>query len=262
LEPDRLEEIRAFRTAVATAVSSTAFRLAYVTGRHLSLAIEGIGAYDLPRPDVLVCDVGTSVYVASDETRPSPDGVLGGTPYVRDDGYRMRMRAAFGPVRASELRDMLRDIDMLELQEPEKQAEFKISLYTPLDRMDEARGAVDALLRKLERSLKTIWSVDPITGQGLLDVLPQGVAKHTALAYLRERGGYDRDEVVYAGDSGNDFDALLSGHPSIVVANAANTLKETLREEGATRRMLDRIYFADRPYAAGVLEGCRHFGAL
>jgi hypothetical protein len=53
---------------------------------------------------------------------------------------------------------------------------------------------------------------------------------------------------------------MLDGYRVIVVGNAPASLKSTLREEATKRGILGRLYFAEAPYAGGVLEGCRHWG--
>ena len=68
-----------------------------------------------------------------------------------------------------------------------------------------------------------------------------------------------KDHLVYAGDSGNDRAAMLAGYRVIVVGNADAALKAELATESAVRGISERIYFAQKPYAAGVLEGLRHF---
>jgi hydroxymethylpyrimidine pyrophosphatase-like HAD family hydrolase len=88
------------------------------------------------------------------------------------------------------------------------------------------------------------------------------VAKDRAVRYLMERHGLDPDRVVYAGDSGNDGAAMLAGYWSIVVGNASSRFKEELRANARDRGVADRIYFAERSFAEGVIEGCRHFGLL
>jgi hydroxymethylpyrimidine pyrophosphatase-like HAD family hydrolase len=72
----------------------------------------------------------------------------------------------------------------------------------------------------------------------------------------------DEEHLVYAVDSGNDRAAMLTGYRVIVVANADDTLKNALPAESDARGIADRIYFAEHPYARGVLEGLRHFGVL
>jgi hydroxymethylpyrimidine pyrophosphatase-like HAD family hydrolase len=101
-----------------------------------------------------------------------------------------------------------------------------------------------------------------VTDRGLLDVLPAEIAKDYAVRYLHDRSGVDEDHLVYAGDSGNDRAAMLTGFRVIVVGNADEELKKDLGIESVAQGIAERIYFAEHPYARGVLEGLRHFGAL
>jgi hypothetical protein len=56
--------------------------------------------------------------------------------------------------------------------------------------------------------------------------------------------------------------AMLTGFRVVVVGNATPGLKDELRVRGRELGILDRIFFAQGYYAAGVMEGCRHFGVL
>lgn len=233
------------------ALHSRAGMLAYVTGRHLRLALRGIELHGLPMPHVLVCDVGTSLYLRRE----------GG--WEPDAGYRARMLSALGSARPAALRDRLARVAGLRLQEPEKQAEFKLSYYAPVGPEGEAlaREAGD-LLRETGGSVNVVYSVDPVQGTGLIDVLPAGVAKDTAVRYLHDRSGIPEERLVYAGDSGNDRAAMLSGFNVVVVGNAPDAFKEAIRSEAEGLGIGSRVYVADTSYARGVLEGCRHFGVL
>ena len=66
--------------------------------------------------------------------------------------------------------------------------------------------------------------------------------------------------MVFAGDSGNDRAAILSGVRAVVVGNAGDDLRDGLRREAERRGLGERIHFSEAPYAAGVVEGCRYFG--
>ena len=145
-------------------------------------------------------------------------------------------------------------LEGISLQEAEKQAEFKVSYYTD----GRHEGFVDAVQARLDTAgakVSLVASFDPVSHRGLLDILPAGVAKDYAVQYLQERTGIEQGELIYAGDSGNDRAAMLSGYKAIVVGNADASLKRDLAAQAAP----DRIYFARHPYAAGVQEGLRHF---
>jgi sucrose-6F-phosphate phosphohydrolase len=237
--------------ATAIAASKDIF-LAYVTGRYHSLAVVGIRAHDLPEPDALVCDVGTSMYFRTVDSE-----------YDLDEEYSRQMVRAFGGLEGSAIRRALDGIGGLDLQEEEKQGKFKVSYYLPADAdheplLTDARHRLD----RIGTTINMVYSIDPSNGVGLVDVLPANVSKGSAMQFLCDRTGVPRDRVVYAGDSGNDLEALLAGFKGIVVGNAAEGFKAELRRAASQAGSRSQLYFAHGRHAAGVLEGCRHFGLL
>jgi len=246
--PRRRREVAAFREAVT---GREDLLLAYVTGRHLALAEDGIQAFGLPRPDLLATDVGTAVYRwTGAEFRPDPE-------------YADLMRDAMGGVTAGDLRAALLPDPALELQEEDRQGPHKVSFYVDPG-VDEAvlLDRLRPILAEAGARVALVFSRDELRGVGLLDVLPRGVAKDSAVRFLHDRTGVEEERLVYAGDSGNDRAAILAGYRVVVVGNAPEGLKEELREAARERRSLDRLYFAKEPYAAGVLEGLRHWGVV
>lgn len=223
--------------------------LAYVTGRDLGLVGEGIRTFGLPRPDLVAADVGTTVYRWD-----------GGT-FQEDPEYRHLMREAMGGLTATGVGELLSDCTELEAQPPERQGTFKRSYFTPRSAVRD--GLVDRVRRRLEdrgARVNLIFSVDSVRGIGLLDILPAGVAKDAAVRFLHDRTGVSEEHLIYAGDSGNDRAAMLAGYRVVVVGNAPRALKDALRTEGARAGVGGSLYFAREPYAAGVLEGMRHWG--
>lgn len=232
---------------VSAFAANSHLMLAYVTGRHLSLAQAGIAEFGLPEPDWFVCDVGTSVY------RKTNGG------FEPDEAYREAMRTAFGGLSGDDVRAAIGAIEGLDLQEAEKQAEFKVSYYTE-GRPEAFLETVQSRLDAARAKVNLVASFDPVTERGLLDVLPAGVAKDSAVRYLHDAAGVDEEHLVYAGDSGNDRAAMLAGYRVIVVGNADEGLKKDLGIESVAQGTAERIYFAEHPYARGVLEGLQHFG--
>jgi HAD superfamily hydrolase (TIGR01484 family) len=243
-DAQRMREVEELVSAFA---ASNNLMLAYVTGRHLSLAQAGIAEFGLPEPDWFVCDVGTSVYRRTN----------GG--FEPDVAYREAMRTAFGGLSGGDVRAAIGAIEGLDLQEAEKQAEFKVSYYTK-GRPEAFLETVQSRLDVARAKVNLVASFDPVTERGLLDLLPAGVGKDSAVRYLHDHAGVDELHLVYAGDSGNDRAAMLTGYRVIVVGNADEALKTDLATESAARGITDQIYFAKHPYAKGVLEGLRHFG--
>lgn len=230
-------------------VESAQLRLAYVTGRHLDLALAGIERFELPMPDAMATDVGTRLYWRRE----------GG--FVPDTEYEEFVASRPGTPEAATIRAALDGIDGLRLQESVKQSRFKVSYYYT--------GMFSpGVLRILEGRLsgightRLVRSRDPATGVGLLDVLPRGVGKETAVEFLESRFEGGNAGIVFAGDSGNDLAALLAGYRAIVVGNAPAPLKGELRHRAAKYGLEERVFFADASYADGVIEGLEHYGVL
>lgn len=230
-------------------------RLAYVSGRHKALILEAIETYDIPVPNYAIGDVGTTIYEVRD-----------GKWLEWEDWWN-----AIGPDWAGkqhdELAALFHDLDELRLQKADKQNRFKLSYYTSAD-VDRS-----ALFDEMEQRLKTagvrtnlIWSVDELTGEGLLDLLPASANKVHAIRFLAERKGNDESRMVFAGDSGNDLPALTSGLQAVLVANANDEVRDEALREVTARGIEDRLYLArgdflgmNGNYSAGVLEGLVHF---
>jgi HAD superfamily hydrolase (TIGR01484 family) len=239
-------EILSFRSAVEGASDLT---LAYVTGRDLPLALSGIREHGLPTPRILVCDVGTSVYHFTS------------TGFEKDREYVRLMEESRRGLDVRNLRHELENIPDLHLQPEDRQTESKLSYFMqPATDHDQVLRSVQEVLGVLGESFQAVYSVGAPHGRGLLDLLPAGVAKDFAVRYLQEHTGVDPDRLVYAGDSGNDLAAMLTGFKVIVVGNATSGLKDELVARGRDLGILDRLYFARAHFAAGVMEGCRHFG--
>lgn len=242
------DEISMFRRLVRR---QEGVALAYVTGRHLELALEGIHDQGLPRPDILVCDVGTTVYQRM------------GNEWLLDEAYRERISEPWDGKTAAQIAALLGDLPGATPQGPGRQQEFKqsytVDLPSDLTRLE---SFILDKLRVAQLSARVICSVDPVRKVGLLDLLPPRAAKDSALEYLQKSMGISESRMVFAGDSGNDILGLTSGHQAILVGNATEDVRTEVRRIAAERQLEASVYFAKAKYAAGVIEGCRHFGLL
>ena len=229
--------------------------LTYVSGRHKALLLDAIREYMIPIPDYAIGDVGTTIYEVS--------------------GNNWHAWPAWGETIASDWQGMewhglaalLKNVDQLALQEPEKQNTFKLSYYVP-ETID-----CDALQKRIVERLgayglrvSVIWSIDEVNHVGLLDILPANATKLHAVRFLMEKKGFAEMRTVFAGDSGNDLPVLTSGLQAVLVRNA----RDEVRQEAVTRIKAtgkrECLYLAhggflgmNGNYAAGVLEGLAHF---
>jgi HAD superfamily hydrolase (TIGR01484 family) len=226
-------------------------RLAYVTGRHRELVEAAMAEYELPRPDFVIADVGTSLYaVDADDWR-------------QVQGWQQAITLDWGGRSHAELAAMVGEVSGLRLQEAAKQGACKLSYYAPP--LADPAELLSCVRQRLEASgarVNLVWSVDETTATGLLDVLPASASKRHALDFLRAQLGISLDRTVFAGDSGNDMEVLVSGIPSVLVANA----QESVRAEAAAQTNAANLYLAhggllgmNGNYSAGILEGVVHF---
>jgi sucrose-6F-phosphate phosphohydrolase len=224
-------------------------QLAYVSGRHRELIELAIAEYDLPQPDFVIADVGSTLYQVE------------AGRWRRREAWDERIAPDWGDMSREGLAKLLQVFGELRLQEAAKQNLHKLSFYVEL--------SVDAgaLQEQMRRSLAAhgikanlIWSVDEAAQIGLLDVLPASANKLHAIEYLMRQQGYGRLDTVFAGDSGNDLDVLQSDVPAVLVANASPELKQQVAHLHKASLCSARGGFLgmNGNYSAGILEGAAY----
>jgi len=198
------------------------------TGRSLELTLEAMTEYNFPIPDILICSVGTEIYYGPD---------------LRfDKGWQQHISRRWYPER---IKEALTEFDFLVFQEAEGQRSYKISYY--LEEKGERLSRITTKLKEKRLQTKIIYS----HGQ-FLDILPSRASKGKAIDYIRYKFDFPVRNVMVAGDSGNDED-MIAGHArGLVVANHSPEL-EKLRGKR-------NIYFSAHKYAAGIIDGLRHYG--
>ena len=143
----------------------------------------------------------------------------------------------------------------------------KLSYYLPLHaEKDIIMSLMEDRLSNKNIKASLIWSVDEPKSMGLLDVLPQNATKLHAIRFLQQYLDYSLDEIVFAGDSGNDLPVLGSPIHSVLVENASDEVKKAAKDLAEQNGHSDALYFASARYlhmngnySAGVLEGVWHF---
>jgi hypothetical protein len=165
------------------------------------------------------------------------------------------------------IRLLFSDVIDLSLQEAAKQSRYKISFYVPM--YSDKHALLPEMQRRLEKhhvKASLIWSIDEPAGIALLDVVPESATKFHAVEFLMRREGFTPENTVFAGDSGNDLPVLSSSLRTVLVANAAEEVREEAQHLSATRGTSDSLYLArgdflgmNGNYSAGILEGIAHF---
>lgn len=226
--------------------------LAYVSGRNQGLIQEAVAEYELPLPDYVVADVGSSIYA------------VGESGWQLSEHWAQALAAEWHGLETDALHRLLEDLPGLRLQEASSQTRFKLSYYAP----PEAAGGVvaEARARLAAKNLRAelIWSVDETTGTGLLDIVPANASKRFAVEFLRRELGLGYDRTLFAGDSGNDLQVMASPIPSVLVANATEQVRAGAREAAQIHGY--PVYLAQGGYlgmngcySAGILEGVAHY---
>jgi sucrose-phosphate synthase len=199
------------------------------TGRRLDSALSVLKRHGLPVPDVLITSLGTQIHY--------------GTELVPDDHWNEHLDHLWKP---ASVRRALAELAGLTPQPKSEQSRFKVSyLYDPSQAppVDE----INALLRSRDLAANVIHSF----GQ-YLDLIPIRASKGQALRYVAHRFGIPLEHILVAGGSGADEDMMRGNTLAVVVANRHH-------EELSQLADMERIYFAERPYAFGVLEAIDHY---
>jgi sucrose-6F-phosphate phosphohydrolase len=229
--------------------------LAYVTGRHKTLVQQAIKNYHLPTPDYAITDVGTKIYK------------IDGHDWNELTSWEQEIKASWRGKSRQQLRELFSHIDELILQESNKQNTHKLSYYLPLFiEKEDIFNNMKKILKDNNVDASLIWSIDEPKNMGLLDILPANATKLHAIEFLQHHLGYQFEETVFAGDSGNDLPVLVSPIQSILVDNASDDIKTTAMTI-ATEKGNQNTLFIAKPsacgmnanYAAGVLEGVLHY---
>ena len=229
--------------------------LVYVTGRDRSLVQQAIKIFQIPEPDFVIADVGSSIYKISDgDWRHWQEW-----DEAIDQDWQGKTHA--------DLQASLSGFRDLRLQEYSKQNMHKLSYYVPL--YIDHIALIDNISSHLEQQqihANLVWSVDEQTSKGLLDILPASAGKRHAIEFLMQQLQFDLSETVFAGDSGNDISVMASPIHSVLVANASDDVRQHALQQAEANDQSDSLYIArggylamNGNYSAGILEGVVHY---
>ena len=229
--------------------------LAYVSGRDKKLILDAIEEFYLPMPDYAIGDVGTTFY-----------RIINGNWQLSDD-WSDEIGQDWKGLAGGKLSELLEDMAEIRLQEPEKQKHYKVSFYADQN-VDHQRliKNIRGVLAEKGVPASIIWSVDEISANGLLDIIPPRANKLHAIQFLMQQEHFPEDRTVFAGDSGNDLDVLTSGLQTILVKNATEDIREDALKKLSEKNLTNRLYLPhgnlfgmNGNYAAGLMEGLVHF---
>jgi len=200
------------------------------TGRCLKRVMEALAENRVPPPDILISSVGTEIYYGSE--------------LLPDNGWSRHISYKWKPEQIMEALDKL---DFLYDQKEEEQRDFKVSYIMEDD--PELLARVHQVLqdRKLSYHLQ-------FSNSQFLDILPFRASKGKAVRYLSYKWEFPLKSIMVCGDSGNDEEMLRGVTCGVVVGNYSKELEQL--------RGLRRMYFSKKEYAAGIIDGIKHYRFL
>lgn len=202
--------------------------LIFVTGRDLDFIAELIDQPGVPRPDMIIGDVGTTIVHGHDF---SPVGPVQDWVDERWDDANDRVLA---------LLDGHEGIELQPVMGTRRVSYFYDPADPPTSAIDAARAA----------------GFDVITSADLyLDVLPPGVAKGPTLTRLVEMLSLPSERVLVAGDTLNDLSLFETAFRGVAVGNSEPALVEAIVE-------LELVHHSALPGCAGIADAIDHFGFL
>ena len=205
---------------------------AVATGRTVDSAFEVLKENNVMLPIVIISSVGSEIYY-------NYKGEL-----IFSKGWQAHIKYQFN---RQKIYDLLKQLNFLQYQEEENQREFKRSYYTS-DNPGNLE-MVEKVLMKNKMKANVIFS----HGQ-FLDILPYRASKGKAIRYISYRWNIPNENILVAGDSGNDEEMLKGDLLGVVVGNHTPEL-DSLRGSS-------RIYFSKRNYAGGIIDGIDYYKFL
>ena len=206
--------------------------LVYSTGRLIDDAKKVIREAGLPDPDYYIGGVGTMMHDEKSGSAVSE--------------FSSMLSEGWSREKAVEVAKKFPDITE---QPEEQQHEWKSSWFWH-DASDEDLEKLRAALNEAGAGAQIVYS-----SAKDLDILPTQANKGNALRWICSQLQVELNQVIVAGDTGNDSSMFLVSHVrGIAPVNAEPELREAVGNATA--------YFANEECAAGILEGLIHYGLI
>ncbi len=223
---------RRFRLAWDSLTAENKPVLCYNTGRLVRDVLQLIENTDLPRPDYIIGGVGTQIFEFTNKAS------LKKFSEIMEEGWDK-----------TKVEEIMSEMAQTRRQPPQYQHRYKSSWYWSEARPEDIQGLEDRL-REAGMTVHVIYSSNRD-----LDILPKMANKGNALMWLLDHIGIAKDQVLVAGDTGNDSAMfLVPGVRGVLVENAQPELIE--------RTLAAQTFQAEGVCADGVIEGLMHYGVL
>lgn len=264
---DGVKENESDLQQLKTLLEQRQIEIIFVTGRHIESVQQVIADKALPLPEFIIADVGSSIYrrhIAAPNS-PTANSPIANSPTVAPGSaisqwqplreYEQLLDAIMSASQRESILHISSQFQELTPQEDEKQGRHKISFYVDAEKLQTVSQSFCAALEKSQLPFSIISSVDPFNGDGLIDILPEQVTKSFALRWLIKFKSLTNQEVIFAGDSGNDYAAMIGGFNTIVVGNAPDHLRTKVGDFFRSQDLATKLVCVDRYATSGVLEG-------
>jgi len=223
------EAMREFFQLITDAEDNIGFGIA--TGRRFDDVVQLMQDYDIPQPEVLIAAVGTEIYY--------------GKHYTPDRRWQKHIDFRWEPERVHQVLD---SIEGLYLQKEHEQSVYKISYEVDFS-IAPKLPAIKRHLREAGLRVKVIVSLGKF-----LDIIPFRAGSGLSIRQMAYKWSFPLENILVAGDSGNDEGMLAGNTLGVVVGNYS--------EELELLRPYPRVYFAGAKHAAGIIEGIRYYNFL
>jgi sucrose-phosphate synthase len=209
-------------------LQSSAIGFGVATGRSIVSAREVLAQSQVPTPDLWITSVGSEIYY--------------GTDLAADRDWYAHIDYQWTPqlVKAA-----IAKLPGIKPQQEPFPNLHKISYLVDIAKSPSITE-IRAFLLQQQLNVQAIFS-----HQEYLDILPQRASKGDAVNYCAAKWKIPIAQILVAGDSGNDEQMLSSGAKAVVVGNYSAELE---RLKGTAN-----IYFANRSYAAAILEAIAYY---
>lgn len=199
------------------------------TGRRIDSALALMKKQGVPTPDVLISSLGTRIHY--------------GQALTEDDYWASHIDYDWNPKQVTRV---LAELPGLKPQPKSEQTPFKLSYFYDPQKAPSVEEIV-AMIRQTELTANVTSSF----GQ-FLDIVPSRASKGQALRYVSQRLDIPLEHILAVGGSGADEDMMRGNTLAVVVANRHHEELSRLVDQ-------DRIYFAARAHALGILEAIDHY---
>lgn len=224
------EAAERIKTVIAENNNKIGFGVA--TGRTIDSAKNVLKENNFVLPDLIISSVGSEIYYRDHED------------YILSTGWKAHISQGW---KREQIFNALSQFDFLEYQEEDTQRDFKVSYY--IDKAeDNYKKVVDWLVKNRVKANCIL------SHKNYLDILPARASKGRAVRYIAYRWNLNHNNILVAGDSGNDEDMLTGELLGVVVGNCGDELNKL-----KGRR---RIYFAEAERADGIIEGINYYNFI